>query len=175
MHFDLNKSIQVLERTPLVLNQLLKNLSEDWTNPNEGENTWSPFDVVGHLIHGEKTDWIPRINIILAHGDSKPFEPFDRFAQVESSKGKTLNSLLEEFQLLRKQNIEELKGFNLKDEDFKKTGRHPELGIITLENLLAAWVVHDLGHINQISRVMAKQYTDEVGPWTQYMKVLGKT
>ncbi|WP_421765239.1 DinB family protein [Ekhidna sp.] len=175
MQFDLEKSTPILERTPDILNQLLRNLPNDWVSHNEGPDTWSPFDVVGHLIHGENTDWIPRVKIILAHGDTEAFEPFDRFAQYELSKGKTLDSLLDEFQLLRKKNIQELKGLKLTDQDLLKTGRHPELGIITLKNLLAAWVVHDLGHINQITRVMAKQYTHEVGVWTQYMKVLGKT
>ncbi|MEP0984167.1 DinB family protein [Ekhidna sp.] len=175
MQFDLEKSIPILERTPDILNQLLRNLPNDWVSHNEGPDTWSPFDVVGHLIHGENTDWIPRVKIILAYSDGKAFEPFDRFAQYELSKGKTLDSLLGEFQLLRKKNIQELKGLKLTDQDLLKTGRHPELGIITLKNLLAAWVVHDLGHINQITRVMARQYTHEVGVWTQYMKVLGKT
>ncbi|WP_425391260.1 DinB family protein [Ekhidna sp.] len=172
MQFNLEKSIQILERTPSVLKALLQNLPEDWTTPNEGLDTWSPYDVVGHLIHGEKTDWIPRTKIILAHGSDKPFEPFDRFAQFEESKGQSLAQLLEAFESLRVKNIEKLKALNITEQDLSKTGMHPGLGQVTLENLLAAWVVHDLGHINQITRVMAKQYISEVGPWTQYMGVL---
>ncbi|MEQ6165682.1 DinB family protein [Ekhidna sp. MALMAid0563] len=172
MKFSLEKSIHILERTPAVLKTLLKNLSEDWTAPNEGPDTWSPYDVVGHLIHGEKTDWIPRAKIILEQGESQPFTPFDRFAQFEESKGKTLNQLLDEFESHRTDNIKTLKALNITEADLTKTGIHPEFGAVTLENLLAAWVVHDLGHIHQISRVMAKQYTNEVGPWTQYMGVL---
>lgn len=172
MQFDLDKSIQVLERTPLVLNQLLKNLSEDWTTPNEGPDTWSPYDIVGHLIQGEKKDWIPRAKIILTHGERVPFTPFDRFAQFEESKGKTLIQLLEQLDRLRAENMMGLKNLNISTDDLSKTGMHPGLGKVTLENLLASWVVHDLGHINQIARVMAKQYKSEVGPWTEYMGVL---
>lgn len=172
MKFSLEKSIHILERTPSILKALLQNLSEDWTTPNEGPETWSPYDVVGHLIHGEKTDWIPRARIILEQGEKQPFTPFDRFAQFVESKGKTLNQLLDEFESHRTDNIKTLKALNITEADLTKTGIHPEFGAVTLENLLAAWVVHDLGHIHQISRVMAKQYTNEVGPWTQYMGVL---
>ncbi|WP_424961162.1 DinB family protein [Ekhidna sp.] len=172
MQFNLPTSIEILDRTPLVLKTLLQNLPEDWTTPNEGPDTWSPYDVVGHLIQGEKKDWIPRAKIILTHGESVPFTPFDRFAQFEESKGKTLNQLLEEFERLRAENITALKSLNISSEDLMKTGMHPGLGQVTLENLLASWVVHDFGHINQISRVMAKQYINEVGPWTEYMGVL---
>ena len=172
MKFSLEKSIHILDRTPAVLKTLLRNLPEDWTAPNEGPDTWSPYDVVGHLIHGEKTDWIPRARIILEQGEKQPFTPFDRFAQFVESKGKTLNQLLDEFESHRTDNIKTLKALNITEADLTKTGIHPEFGAVTLENLLAAWVVHDLGHIHQISRVMAKQYTNEVGPWTQYMGVL---
>ena len=172
MKISLEKSIHILERTPSILKALLQNLSEDWTTPNEGPETWSPYDVVGHLIHGEKTDWIPRARIILEQGEKQPFTPFDRFAQFVESKGKTLNQLLDEFESHRTDNIKTLKALNITEADLTKTGIHPEFGAVTLENLLAAWVVHDLGHIHQISRVMAKQYTNEVGPWTQYMGVL---
>ena len=172
MQFDLAQSIPVLERTPSVLKALLKDLPEDWTTANEGPNTRSPYDVVGHLIHGEKTDWIPRTKIILEHDEEKTFEPFDRFAQFENSKDKTLNQLLDEFESLRNENLKELKSLNITEEDLQKTGKHPELGSVILKNLLSGWVVHDLGHIAQISRVMAKQYTEEVGIWTQYMGIL---
>ncbi|MEQ8629232.1 DinB family protein [Ekhidna sp.] len=172
MKFSLEKSIHILDRTPAVLKTLLRNLPEDWTAPNEGPDTWSPYDVVGHLIHGEKTDWIPRARIILEQGEKQPFTPFDRFAQFEESKGKTLNQLLDEFESHRTDNIKTLESLNISQADLTKTGIHPEFGAVTLENLLAAWVVHDLGHIYQISRVMAKQYTNEVGPWSQYMGVL---
>ena len=139
---------------------------------NEGENTWSPYDVVGHLIHGENTDWLPRTKIILQQGADTAFVPYDRFAQFENSKGKSLQELLSEFKILRKANIDELKYLNIGSEELKLTGIHPEFGGVTLKQLLSAWVVHDLGHIVQISRVMAKQYKEETGPWTKYLKVL---
>ena len=173
MQFDLQKSILILERTPIVLKELLKDLPNDWITPNEGPDTWSPFDVVGHLIHGEKTDWVPRTKIILEDGVDKPFEPFDRFAQFENSKGKSLNELLDQFDNLRKANLKELKSLDVEN-NLKKKGRHPELGEVTLSNLLSSWVVHDLGHISQITRVMAKQYIDEVGLWKKYLGILEK-
>ncbi|MEQ8903797.1 DinB family protein [Ekhidna sp.] len=173
MQFDLQKSILILERTPIVLKELLKDLPNDWITPNEGPDTWSPFDVVGHLIHGEKTDWVPRTKIILEDGVDKPFEPFDRFAQFENSKGKSLNELLDQFDNLRKANLKELKSLDVEN-NLKKKGRHPELGEVTLSNLLSSWVVHDLGHISQITRVMAKQYIDEVGIWKKYLGILEK-
>lgn len=172
MTFDLNKSISVLENTPILLKNMLSELSKDWTHENEGPETWSPFDVVGHLVHGERTDWITRSFIIMNDSDQKTFQPYDRFAQFEESKGKTLEELLREFQVLRNQNLEQLKGFGLTESDYNREGIHPSLGPVTLANLLSAWVVHDLGHIAQISRVMAKQYKDEVGPWAQYMTIL---
>lgn len=171
MKYNIDKGIEILERTPQVLNDLLLNLSNEWTSGNEGPNTWSPFDVVGHLIHGEKTDWIPRTKIILKYGLERPFEPFDRFAQYEVSKGKTMNELLTEFEDLRKENIEEFNSLPIQ-KNLDKKGKHPELGEVTLRNLLSSWVVHDLGHISQITRAMAKQYTQEVGIWTQYMGIL---
>lgn len=171
MEYNVKQATEILSRTPAVLNQLLRNLSADWTSNNEGKDTWSPFDVVGHLIHGEKTDWIPRTKIILEFGTDRTFTPFDRFAQYEISKGKSLNQLLDEFEQLREQNLIEFKSLPIEN-NLDKKGKHPELGIVTLRNLLSSWVVHDLGHINQISRVMAKQYLDEVGVWTQYMGVL---
>jgi hypothetical protein len=172
MKFETNKSIQILEKTPSVLQALLENIDEDWVMNNEGPETFSPYDVVGHLIHGEKTDWVPRAKIILDHGLSKPFEPYDRFAQYEESKGKTIAQLLEEFELLRKQNIQWLQSLNLTNEDFEKKGTHPSLGEVSLKNLLSTWVVHDLTHIAQITRVMAKQYKEEMGPWPQFFRIL---
>ena len=173
MEFELNNAIAILERTPSVLITYLKDLPEGWTHMNEGGDTWSPYDVIGHLIHGENTDWIPRARIILNDGP-KAFTPFDRFAQFENSKEKTLIQLLEEFELLRKENLEVLKSMDLSEEKMQLTGIHPEFGEITLKQLLSAWVVHDLGHIMQISRVMAKQYKTESGPWTKYMRVLNE-
>lgn len=172
MQFELTKAVAVLERTPSVLNHLLKNLPEEWTSNNEGGDTWSPFDVVGHLIHGEETDWLPRTQIILEGDPEKVFTPYDRFAQIELSKGKTLNQLLREFEKLRGENISKLEAFNISEEDLKRVGTHPELGKISLSNLLSAWVVHDLGHIAQISRVMAKQYGSQIGPWHEYMMIM---
>ncbi|MBS4063424.1 MAG: DinB family protein [Chitinophagaceae bacterium] len=172
MKFETNKSIQILEKTPSVLQALLENMDEDWVMNNEGPETFSPYDVVGHLIHGEKTDWVPRAKIILEHGVSKPFEPYDRFAQYEESKGKTIAQLLEEFELLRKQNIQWLQSLNLTNEDFEKKGMHPSLGAVSLKNLLSTWVVHDLTHIAQVTRVMAKQYKEEMGPWPQFFRIL---
>ena len=172
MDFELDKAIEILERTPKVLSEMLSGLSEEWTSQNEGENTWSVFDVVGHLIHGEHTDWIPRTKLILSNNEVKTFIPFDRFAQFQDSRGKTLTELLSTFKLLRHQNIISLKSFSISDRDLSKTGIHPEFGTVTLKQLLATWVAHDLGHIAQISRVMAKQYKEEAGPWTQYLKIL---
>ncbi len=174
MKFDLNESIEILSRTPAVLETLLSGLSDDWLNNNEGEESWSPYDIIGHLIHGEKTDWIPRMEIILSNSTDKNFKPFDRFAQKNESKGKSFNELLEEFKLLRTKNIEILRSKNLTANDLAKTGIHPEFGEVTLEQLLATMTVHDLGHIAQISRVMAKQYSEEAGPWKAYLPVLKK-
>ncbi len=172
MEFSINKSIEILERTPHVLIQLTKNLSADWTMNNEGGETWSVFDVIGHLIHGEKTDWIARMEIILSDGPKKEFKTFDRFAQFEESKGKSLEQLLNEFLAARELNLTKLKGFNLTENDFNKTGIHPKFGAVTLSQLIAAWTVHDLDHISQISRIMAKQYKEQSGPWIEYMKIL---
>lgn len=175
MDFNFSQTLQILERTPSTLMVLLSGLSDDWLYNNESEATWSPFDVLGHLIHGEKTDWIVRMEIILSDQADKTFEPFDRFAQFEASQGKSIGQLLEAFQNLRTQNLELLKSKNLQSEDFTKTGTHPALGTITLKQLLATWAVHDLGHIAQISRVMAKQYQQEVGPWREYLPVLDRS
>ncbi len=172
MKFDLDKTIEVLSRTPGVLKVLLNGLSHNWVHNNEGSETWSPYDVVGHLIHGEKTDWITRAKIILDYGESRPFDPYDRFAQFEASKGKSIEELLEEFTALREQNIKTLREFKLTENDFRKTGKHPKFGKVTLEELLATWAVHDFNHIGQIARTMAKQYDAEVGPWKEYLSIL---
>lgn len=176
--FSLEGSIDILQRTPSVLEALLKDAPDFWSRNNEGPDTWSPFDIIGHLVHGEKTDWIPRARLILSEGDgsrdSKTFEPFDRFAQFRESEGKTINKLLEEFAALRKQNIVALKEMDLSEDDFARTGYHPDFGEVTLRQLLATWTAHDLGHIRQAARVMAKQYKDEVGPWEEYLPVMGE-
>jgi hypothetical protein len=172
MEFSISKSIEILERTPHVLIQFTKNLSADWTMHNEGGETWSVFDVIGHLIHGEKTDWMTRIKIILSEGANKEFEPFDRFAQLEESKGKSLEQLLNEFLAVRELSLTKLKGLNLTENDLKKTGIHPKFGAVTLSQLIAAWTVHDLDHLSQISRIMAKQYKEQSGPWIEFMKIL---
>ncbi len=172
MEFDLDKAIAVLSRTPATLATLLRDLPRDWIANNEGSDTWSPFDVIGHLIHGERADWIPRARIILQHGESRPFDPFDRFAQFEESRGKTLEELLETFADLREQSLQSLRDMNLGAAELALTGAHPALGRVTLKELLATWVTHDLDHIAQVARVMAKQYTSEVGPWTEYISIL---
>ncbi len=172
MNFTLEKSIQILENSPNVLNAMLKNISVDWTLYNEGGESWSVYDIIGHLIHGEKTDWIPRAEIILSEKSDKKFEKFDRFAQFEESKGKSLSQLLNEFKILREKNIETLRVLDITDKDLQAKGVHPAFGEVTLSQLLSAWVVHDLNHIAQISRVMAKQYKSDVGPWTEYLKIL---
>ncbi len=172
MNFTLEKSIEILERTPGVLTALLQNISDDWTSRNEGGETWSVYDIIGHLIHGERTDWIPRADIILSKKPNRNFEPFDRLAQLEESKGKSLTQLLDEFGLLRKKNIEYLRSKKLTGKNLEEKGIHPAFGEVTLSQLLSTWVVHDLNHIAQISRVMAKQYKAEVGPWIEYLKIL---
>ena len=172
MEFQLAQAREILERTPAILRALLRDLPDEWLLANEGPDTWSPFDVVGHLIHGEETDWIPRARIILEQGEQGTFEQFDRFAMFEKSKGKTLKELLVEFEQLRRVSLDELDEMNLTPELLAKRGRHPELGVVTLGQLLSTWVVHDLGHIQQIVRVMAKQYNDQVGPWSAYLSIL---
>lgn len=172
MKFSLAKSFEILERTPLILKILLADLSEEWVMNNEGPGTFSPYDVLGHLIHGEKTDWVVRTQHILNVGSTVPFDPYDRFAQYELSKGKSTEQLLEEFQKLRNNNLQLIKSFNLSEADFDKKGMHPVLGEVTLRNLLSTWVVHDLTHIAQITRVMAKQYKEETGPWTEFFRIL---
>jgi uncharacterized damage-inducible protein DinB len=172
MKFDLQKSLEILERTPNVLITMLQGISTDWTSVNEGGESWSVYDIIGHLIHGEKADWVPRTDIILSENRDKKFTPFDRFAQFEESKGKSLDQLLKEFKTLRERNVEQLRAKKLTDKNLVETGIHPAFGEVTLKQLLSTWVVHDLNHIAQISRVMAKQYKEEVGPWTAYLKIL---
>lgn len=171
-NFSLSRSVEILERTPDVLTALLKNISSDWTAVNEGGETWSAYDIVGHLIHGEKTDWIPRAKIILSGKTERTFEPFDRFAQFEESNGKSMTMLLNEFKELRQQNIVYLKSVEVTEKELNLTGTHPVFGEVTLTQLLSTWVVHDLNHLAQISRVMAKQYKEDVGPWVAYLKIL---
>jgi len=172
--FRLDDGIAVLERTPATFRALLAGLPDAWISTDEGPNTFSPFDNVGHLIHGERTDWIPRATIILAQGADRRFTPYDRFAQVRESQGKTLAELLDEFARLRAENIATLRGWNLSDREFALQGHHPELGTVTLRELLATWVAHDLGHVAQTARVMAKRYRDAVGPWRAYLPVLDR-
>ncbi|NMH89147.1 DinB family protein [Flavivirga algicola] len=172
MTYNLDQALEILERTPNTLNIMLLGLSDEWIYNNEGDNTWSAFDVVGHLIHGEKTDWIVRIQIILSDSSNKVFESFDRFAQFGNSKDKTLQQLLKEFSELRTENLKKLKDFKITESQLKMKAAHPELGEVRLKELLACWVAHDLAHIVQIARVMAKQYKDEVGPWKAFIPIL---
>jgi hypothetical protein len=172
MEFSLAETIEVLTRTPETLNALLRGLPDIWVHRNEGTDTWSPFDIVGHLIFGERTDWMPRVRIILDSGEARSFEPFDRFAQAKQSQGKPLEQLLDDFARLRKENLAALQALNLQSEDLSRRGRHPALGVVTLSQLLATWAVHDLTHVHQLSRVMAHQYRDAVGPWSAYLGVL---
>ncbi len=172
MKFNLDKSIEILQRTPFVIESLLSGLSAEWWRENEGENTWSPYEVLGHLIHGEKTDWVPRAKIILSNAESKTFVPFDRFAQNNWDQERPIEDLLKEFKALRMENLETLKSLQIDASKLVEKGTHPELGAVVLRELLSTWVVHDLGHISQISRVMAKQYKTEVGPWKEYLGIL---
>jgi len=173
MDFSLEHAIPVLARTPRVLDTLLRDLPEPWIRGTEGPETWSPYDVIGHLIQGERTDWMPRVEHLLTHGETKPFKPFDRFAQFEASRGNTLAQLLDTFTELRAQSLRKLTQLELGDIDLERPGTHPSLGRVTLGQLLATWVAHDLDHIVQVSRVMGKQYTDAVGPWAQYLRIIG--
>jgi len=172
--FRLNEGIAVLERTPATFRALLGGLPDSWASVNEGPDTFSPFDNIGHLIHGERTDWIPRARIVLAQGANRRFEPYDRFAQQKESKGKSLTELLEEFAHLRAENLTALRDWKLSERELALEGEHPALGVVTLRQLLAAWVAHDLGHIAQTTRVMAKQYRDAVGPWRAYLPILDR-
>lgn len=172
MRYSLERSYEILERTPAVLSALLAGLGDDWIMPNEGPDTFSPFDVVGHLIHGEKTDWTARAKMILEFGNTKTFERWNRVAMYEESAGKNMQQLLDEFAVLRKDNMIWFRSLNLNEADLDRKGMHPVLGDVTLRHLLATWVVHDLTHIAQITRVMAKQYKEEMGPWPQFFRIL---
>jgi DinB superfamily len=172
--FDLTETLDLLERTPAVVGALLRGTSASWHGVNEGPDTWSAIDVVGHLIHGEETDWVPRARIILEHGEDRPFDPFDRFAQFGRFAGWSLDRLLDRFAELRRTNLEIVRNWRLTEAQLELPGRHPELGAVTLRELLATWAVHDLNHIAQISRVMAKRYTGEVGVWREYLSVLNR-
>jgi len=168
----MNETISLLRRTPAVLDALLRDLPEVWTLRSEGPDTWSAYDVVGHLIHGEQTDWIPRTKRILESGESKPFDKIDRFAQFRDSAGKSLPQLLDEFAAARADSLRELESLNLKPEDLERRGMHQALGVVTLSQLLSTWAAHDLTHLHQISRIMAHQYREAVGPWTQFLGVM---
>jgi len=172
MDFDLDLTIEVLRRSPATLRALLDGLSAPWIRGTEGPETFSPFDVVGHLIDGEETDWIPRARIILAKGPEVRFEPYDRFRHRTRNPGRAPESLLAEFARLRAANLQQLESWKLTGTELDLPGEHPSLGRVTLRQLLAAWVVHDLGHLAQVARVMAKQYRNEVGPWTPFLPVL---
>ncbi len=172
MEQTLEHTIAVLSRTPAALRALLLDLPEAWTSTNEGGDTWSAFDVVGHLIYGERTDWMPRARMILQFGETRAFEPFDRWGQQRESHGKRLGTLLEEFGRVRSENLAELRGLNLGPTELNRRGKHPALGAVTLSQLLAAWVGHDLTHLHQISRIMAHQYREAVGPWSRYLGVM---
>ena len=170
--FSLPNTIALLSRTPATLDALLRSLPNTWAHSNEGKDTWSAFDIVGHLVAGERTDWMPRLQIILNHGEARPFDPFDRFAQSRESQDKSLEQLLDEFSRLRNENLAALQALNLQPHDLSRRGTHPALGTVTLSQLLATWAVHDLTHLHQLSRLMAHQYRDAVGPWSAYLGVL---
>lgn len=172
MNFNLQDARAVLSRTPDVLDVLLRDLPSAWTSATEGPDTWSPYDVVGHLIHGERTDWIPRVEHLLSNGEAIPFPVFDRFAQFEASQGKSLPELLDTFRELRAASLRRLAELNLTPADLERTGQHPQFGRVTLSQHLATWVAHDLDHLLQIARVMGRQYADAVGPWTQYLRIV---
>ncbi len=172
MQHNLPQTISLLARTPSALDALLRDLPEGWTLRNEGANTWSAFDVVGHLIHAERADWIPRAKLILQFGETQPFAPFDRWGHEREVQGKSLAQLLDEFARVRRENLDELRALNLRQDDLERRGMHPSLGVVTLSQLLATWVTHDLTHLHQISRIMAHQYRETVGPWSAYLGVL---
>jgi hypothetical protein len=174
MDFDLTAGTAILERTPFTLRAMLAGLPSSWIDATEGPETWSPYDIVGHLIHGERTDWIQRAQIILAQGANRRFTPFDRFAQFRESQGKTLADLLDEFERVRAENLATLAGWRLTQVQLDLEGEHPAFGSVTLRQLLATWVAHDLGHIAQTARVMAKQYREAIGPWRAYLPVMDR-
>ena len=175
MEFDLESAQEILRRTPRILDAWLRDLPDPWVRLNEGDKTWSAFDVLGHLIHGEEADWIPRARVILQHGTGQAFEPFDRFAQFKLSEGKSVSQLLDMFARLRERSLVDLAEMRLTPELLDKEGLHPALGVVTLKQLLSTWVAHDLDHLVQTARVMAKGYTEAVGPWRAYLGVLNRT
>jgi len=170
--FSLTESIALLTRTPATLNALLRGLPDMWTHSSEGKDSWSAFDIVGHLVFADRTDWMPRVRTILEHGEARPFDPFDRFAQVKESEGKSLEQLLDDFGRVRTESLTALQALNLQSADLARRGTHPALGSVTLSELLATWAVHDLTHLHQLSRVMAYQYREAVGPWSAFLGVL---
>ncbi|HKF65650.1 MAG TPA: DinB family protein [Vicinamibacterales bacterium] len=172
MSKTMDQTVALLEKTPQTLDALLRDLPDGWTRANEGTNTWSAYDVVGHLIHGERTSWIPRAKMILEFGETRAFERVDRLAQERESEGKSLSDLLDEFAIVRLKSLDDLRALNLQADDFDRRGRHPVFGPVTLGQLLATWAAHDLTHLHQISRVMAHQYRDAVGPWSVFLGVL---
>ncbi len=172
MDHSLDHTIALLTRTPTVLDALLRDLPEDWTHRDEGADTWTAFGIIGHLIYGEHADWIPRARMILQHGEGRAFEPFDRLGHVKPSEGKSLDTLLDEFAGARAASLRELRALNIQQQDLARRGRHPGLGVVTLSQLLATWAAHDLTHLHQLSRVMAHQYREAVGPWTAYLGVM---
>lgn len=174
MEFDLATGIAVLERTPRTLNAMLGGLTSAWSDATEGPDTWSPYVILGHLVQGERSDWIPRARIILSRGPNRRFTPFDRFAQFRESQGKSMSDLLDEFTRLRDESLATLGSWHLTDTELALTGEHPEFGAVTLRQLLATWVGHDLGHIAQIARVMAKQYREAIGPWRAYLPIMDR-
>ena len=170
--FVIEEAVAILARTPATLDAMLRGLPDGWLVAHEGGDTWSALDVLGHLIHGERTDWLPRARIILEHGEARAFDSFDRFAQFAVSEPRTLASLLDELAAMRQSNLRELAALQLTDADLDRRGRHPELGVVTLRQLLATWAAHDLDHVVQISRVLARQYSDAVGPWRAYLRII---
>lgn len=169
---NLEHTIALLARTPAALDALLRGLPEAWTHRNEGGSTWSAFDVVGHLIHADRTDWMPRAKVILQFGEGQPFPPFDRWGHARECEGKSLGQLLDGFARAREESMEELRALHLRPEDLERRGRHPAFGSVTLSELLATWAAHDLNHLHQISRIMAHQYRETVGPWSTYLGVM---
>jgi DinB family protein len=174
VEFQLDTALPILRRTPSVLRTLLSDLPDDWIDATEGPGTWSPFDVVGHLIHAERTNWMARVDHLLRQGDAVAFPPFDREAMFTASKGRSLDELLDTFASLRRESVDRLDALHLTDAELERRGRHPEFGNVMLRQLLATWVAHDLGHVSQIVRVMARQYSDAVGPWRAYLSILSR-
>lgn len=171
--FSLDSGLLILERTPAVLRVQLSGLSDEWLRATEGGETWSPYDVVGHLAHLERTDWMVRVRRVMAGGEERKFDPVDRVAMLRDGRDRPIDELLDEFEMLRTRNLADLGELNLREEDLVREGLHPSLGPVTLRNLLATWVAHDLGHLVQVGRVMARRYRDDVGPWAQYLSVMG--